>query len=266
MLTYLPTNLHTYTYINTCIHTGNDETDNFGFHTDAVWWRKAMAARVMKTNLKRLAKGRASAKRSGASIGGYHVFARQVANQDHPKFPLGKMRELAARWQQLDGGAKRKRATSQRVLWSLFVRESLAAVCFVARTHTVDLKVKPSRRSLSRARNECARANYGRRWWSAGRPASRRGATPVGGCCCRVRLLGSLGTRTGRFARTLSWIGYASMAGGTGSRRGRVSKPTIPRNPPGNKGASELSLQMIARGGEGASMLASKESVALCCY
>ena len=38
-----------------------------------------MAARVMKTNLKRLAKGRASAKRSGKSIGGYHVFARQVA-------------------------------------------------------------------------------------------------------------------------------------------------------------------------------------------
>lgn len=38
-----------------------------------------MAARVMKTNLKRLAKGRASAKRIGKSIGGYHVFARQVA-------------------------------------------------------------------------------------------------------------------------------------------------------------------------------------------
>ena len=219
-----------------------------------------MAARIMKNNLKRLAKGRASAKRIGKSIGGYHVFARQVANQDHPRLPPGKMRELAARWQQLDGGAKKKRATSQRVLWSLFVRESLAAVCFAARTHTVDLKVKPSRRS------ECARTNYGKRWWSAGRPASRRGATPVGGCCTRVRLPGSLGTRTGRFARTLSWIGYASVAGGTGSRRGRVSKPTIPRNPPGNRGASELSLQMIARGGEGASMLPSKESVALCCY
>ena len=30
MLTYLPTDLHTHTYINTYIHTGNDETDDFG--------------------------------------------------------------------------------------------------------------------------------------------------------------------------------------------------------------------------------------------
>ena len=59
-----------------------------------------------KTNLKRLAKGHASAQRIGKSIGGYHVFPRQMAKTIPG--PPWKMRELAARGQQLDGGAKRK--------------------------------------------------------------------------------------------------------------------------------------------------------------
>ena len=59
-----------------------------------------------KTNLKRLAKGHAPAQRIGKSIGGYHVFPRQMAKTIPG--PPWKNAEIGARGQQLDGGAKRK--------------------------------------------------------------------------------------------------------------------------------------------------------------